>query len=220
MLQRTNRRRFPSLPAGRYASHCTMLVKKYGNRRLYDTEESRYITLEELADSLRRGAEVRVVDAKTNEDLTHATIAQILLEGRGAGRLLPLPLLVQLVRLGDDALAEFFGRYVTWALEVYLQVRSGAGALTQLAPFGGLAGGLASGLARIIPPFGGYGGMPAPMAAPPQPPPPAPAPAPAASPHADDFAALRRELDALKREVGGGRASATAKAATRAKKKR
>jgi polyhydroxyalkanoate synthesis repressor PhaR len=196
-----------------------MLVKKYGNRRLYDTDESRYITLEELADSLRRGADVRVVDAKTNEDLTHATIAQILLEGRGAGRLLPLPLLVQLVRLGDDALAEFFGRYVTWALEVYLQVRSGAGALTQLTPFGGLAGGLASGLARIIPPFGGYGGMPAPMAQPPQPAP-QPAPPPATAPHADDLAALRRELDALKREVGGGRAAPAARAAARTKKKK
>ncbi len=182
-----------------------MLVKKYGNRRLYDTDESRYITLEELADAIRRGAEPRVVDAKTNEDLTHATLAQILVEGRGAGRLLPSPLLVQLVRLGDDALAEFFGRYVTWALEVYLQVKGGAVALGQISPFGGLVGGLG----RVMPGFGGFGGMPAPMPPmPPMPPmtPPPPAPPPtAAAPHADDLAALRRELEALKREVGGAR---------------
>ena len=90
-----------------------MLVKKYGNRRLYDTEESRYITLEELAGTVRQGKDVHVVDAKTGEDLTTATLAQIIIEGRGAGRLLPPALLVQLIRMGDDALAEFLGQYVT-----------------------------------------------------------------------------------------------------------
>lgn len=100
-----------------------MLIKKYGNRRLYDTVSSRYVTLEELAEKIRAGADARVVDAKTNEDLTQSTLTQIILESRGAGRLLPVPLLTQLIRLGDDALAEFFGRYVQWALEVYLQTR-------------------------------------------------------------------------------------------------
>lgn len=184
-----------------------MLVKKYGNRRLYDTEESRYITLEELADAIRRGAEPRVVDAKTNEDLTQATIAQILLEGRGAGRHLPLPLLIQLVRLGDDALAEFFGRYVSWALEVYVQVKQGAVALTSLSPFGGLGG--LSGIGRLISPFaGGFAGAPQPPAvAPPPPPPQSAPPPPAAAPVADDLAALRRELEALRREVTSGQAA-------------
>jgi polyhydroxyalkanoate synthesis repressor PhaR len=198
-----------------------MLVKKYGNRRLYDTDESRYITLEELADAVRRGAEPRVVDAKTNEDLTQATLAQILVEGRGAGRLLPLPLLIQLVRLGDDALAEFFGRYVSWALEVYVQVKQGAVALTSLSPFGGLSG--LSGLGRLISPFGGG------FAGPAQPMPPVPTPAtqqtptpsapvpPAAAPVADDLAALRRELEALKKEVG---ASAAASSQGRVKRRR
>src|SRR4051794_18176922 len=69
-----------------------VIVKKYSNRRLYDTEGSCYITLEELADRIRRGAEPRVVDAKTNEDLTQATLTQIIIEGRGAARLLPVPL--------------------------------------------------------------------------------------------------------------------------------
>jgi len=67
-----------------------MIVKKYGNRRLYDTSDSRYITLENLADKVRQGAEVQVVDAKTGEDLTAPTLTQILIEGRGAGRLLPV----------------------------------------------------------------------------------------------------------------------------------
>ena len=90
-----------------------LTVKKYSNRRLYDTIESRYITMEELAEKIRAGADVRVVDAKTNEDLTATTLTQIVVEGRGAARMLPVPLLTQLIRMGDDNLAEFFGRYVT-----------------------------------------------------------------------------------------------------------
>ena len=100
-----------------------MLVKKYGNRRLYDTDQSRYITLEELAESVRQGKEVRVVDAKTGDDLTTATLAQIIVEGRGAGRLLPQALLVQLIRMGDDALAEFLGQYPSLSAEIVNSVR-------------------------------------------------------------------------------------------------
>ena len=123
-------------------------VKKYGNRRLYDTVRSRYITLEELAGIVRDGENVQVVDAKTGDDLTAATLTQILVEGRGAARMLPLPLLVQLIRMGDDALAEFFGQYVTWAMQVYVQAREGAQALN---PFGGLFGApFAQGLPRVF----------------------------------------------------------------------
>src|SRR5438552_2745828 len=84
-----------------------VLIKKYGNRRLYDTEASRYITLDDLAARVRSGSEVRVVDAKSNEDLTQATLTQLIMENRGASQLLPVSLLHQLIRLGDDALAEF-----------------------------------------------------------------------------------------------------------------
>src|SRR5262245_7993082 len=58
------------------------LIKKYGNRRLYDTSESRYITMDELAESVRRGTDVRVLDAQTNDDLTQSTLTQIIIEGR------------------------------------------------------------------------------------------------------------------------------------------
>jgi len=106
-----------------------MLVKKYGNRRLYDTEQSRYVRLDEIADRIREGADVQVVDAKTGADLTAPTLAQIIFEDRNAARLLPVPLLLQLIRMGDGPLAEFLGRYVSWALEMYLQARSGLGSL-------------------------------------------------------------------------------------------
>jgi len=104
-------------------------IKKYSNRRLYDTGESQYITLDELAALIRAGEDVEIVDAKTGTDLTRPTLAQIVVESRGAARLLPRDLLVQLIRMGDDALAEFMTHYVTWALEVYIQVKKGVSKL-------------------------------------------------------------------------------------------
>jgi polyhydroxyalkanoate synthesis repressor PhaR len=171
-----------------------VLIKKYGNRRLYDTGDSRYITLEELAAKVRAGADVRVVDDRSGEDLTQATLTQIILESDNAARMLPVPLLTQLVRLGDDALAEFFGRYVTAALETYLQTRRGVQAVAQVNPIAALPLNATDALARMFmaSPLGqafasGYGyGAPAPA-----PPPPA----------EGDVAELRRELEELKKSV-------------------
>ncbi len=126
------------------------IIKKYGNRRLYDTEESRYITQEELAASVRKGIDVTVVDAKSAEDLTQVTLTQILLESRNGSRLFPTPLLFKLVRLGDDALAEFFGRYVSWALEVYLQAKQGAAAMAPVNPLVNLPFSAGNALARLL----------------------------------------------------------------------
>lgn len=165
-------------------------VKKYGNRRLYDTEQSRYITLDELAARVQSGVDVQVVDAKSGQDLTQATLVQIIIEGRGAARLLPVPLLVQLIRLNDQALGEFLGRYLAGALELYLQARSGAQALAPINPFATMPFNAADTLSRL---FGG--GMP--WARSPQP------SAPAATPSAptDDMVSLRRELDELKQSL-------------------
>src|SRR5437763_17094639 len=102
-----------------------LVVKKYANRRLYDTEQSRYITQTELAEIIRGGRDVRVADAKSDEDLTQETLVQMVLEGP-SGHLLPVPLLFQLVRMGDDALADFFGRWMTWSLEMYFAMRNRA----------------------------------------------------------------------------------------------
>ena len=158
-----------------------MLVKKYGNRRLYDTDASRYITIGELTDHIQRGAEVTVLDAKTGQDLTQVTLTQVIIEGRRAGHLLPTPLLHQLIRLGDDALAEFLGRYVTAALEMYLQAKQSAQAFAPMNPFAGFNPFSGGNLLRA---FGG-GKKAA-----------APAPAPTT-----DVADLRRELDELKKSL-------------------
>lgn len=171
-----------------------MLVKKYSNRRLYDTEDSRYITLDELAQKIRRGSDVRVVDAKSGDDLTQATLTQIILES-DAARLLPVPLLIQLVRMKDDALAEFFGRYVSVALEIYNQARSGVQQVSPYFPFAQMPLQAADAFFRLF-----TGGAPAPAARAPAPPP-EPEPTPAAPPPRDDVADLRRELEELKRVV-------------------
>ncbi len=179
-----------------------IVIKKYGNRRLYDTAESRYITLEELADRIRAGEHVTVVDAKTDHDLTQQTLAHIILESRGAAKLLPVPMLEQLIRMGDDALAEFFGMYVSSALELYLHARSGAQAMMPYNPFAQMPFG--NPLARM---FGGWA-PPAPQraAAPVSPPPPPPEPKKKkrATKKKDEdetasaVAALRKELEELK----------------------
>lgn len=112
-------------------------IKKYSNRRLYDTSTSSYVTLEELADKIREGTDVRVIQAKTNEDITQQILAQIILESRGAARLLPVPLLVRLIRMGEDRLAEFFGQFISWALEIYLRFKEGAETVSPYNLFGG-----------------------------------------------------------------------------------
>ena len=201
-----------------------ILIKKYGNRRLYDTGDSRYVTLDELATKIRSGADLRVVDAQTNDDLTQATLVQIVLEAGNAAKFLPVQLLTQMIRLSDDALAEFFSRYVTGALEVYLQAKRGVQSLAAYNPLAQIPVAASDALARMwmASPFGGYqaptygqGYAPPPSAfaaPPPAYPPPeseAPAhPAPAengvAPARNEEVAAMRRELDELKQAIRDG----------------
>ena len=187
-----------------------VLIKKYGNRRLYDTGDSRYVTLDELAVKIRAGADLRVVDAQTGEDLTQATLTQLVLETGNAAKFLPVQLLTQMIRLSDDALAEFFSRYVTGALEVYLQAKRGLGAVASYSPLGQLGQlpmAATDALARMW--MGGMAGMPMGYGAPPPAyapptgpltvaPPPPPDEPPAAPPPSDDMASMRHELDELK----------------------
>lgn len=194
------------------------LIKKYGNRRLYDTGESRYITLEELSRKVQEGTDVRVVDAKSGEDLTQGTLTQIIIEGRGAARMLPVPLLMQLIRLGDDALAEFFGRYVTDALSVYLEIKRGASAVARFNPFAAMPFTAGDALARMwmSTPFGASRAAQTPPtwhASPDEsalagdtysePPPGIPSEDVDVRTHerTDELAQLRREMDELKRSV-------------------
>ena len=82
------------------------LIKRYESRKLYDTEESRYVSLDEIAAWVRQGQEVRVVDNATNNDVTSQTLTQIILdEGRKGTSFLPSELLHDLVRIGERAVS-------------------------------------------------------------------------------------------------------------------
>jgi polyhydroxyalkanoate synthesis repressor PhaR len=82
------------------------LIKRYESRKLYDTEESRYVSLDEIATWVRTGQEVRVVDNATNNDVTSQTLTQIILdEGRKGTSFLPSELLHDLVRIGERAVS-------------------------------------------------------------------------------------------------------------------
>lgn len=93
------------------------VIKRYSNRKLYDTQESRYVTLEELEEMIRAGKEIRVLDAATGEDLTSVTLAQIILESERARRAaLPTEFLHQLIKHGE-AWQDFVQRSLRSSLE-------------------------------------------------------------------------------------------------------
>jgi len=101
-----------------------VVIKKYGNRRLYDTAGSRYVNLDDLAALVRAGKEVRVVDAKTGRDLTRVTLTQIITEdAKDKPTGLPLELLRQLIIASDEVRQEFLMWYLKSAFDTYQKVQ-------------------------------------------------------------------------------------------------
>src|SRR6201993_464078 len=101
-----------------------VLIKKYGNRRLYDTAGSRYVNLDDLAELVRAGKEVRVVDAKTGRDLTRVILTQIITEdAKGKPTGLPLELLRQLIIASDEVRQEFLMWYLKSAFDTYQKLQ-------------------------------------------------------------------------------------------------
>jgi len=87
----------------------TKIIKRYQNRKLYDTETSSYITLEEIAELIRKGQELKVIDKVTGEDLTSITFSQIIFEkGRTSRQILPINALKKIIQAGGESLAEIF----------------------------------------------------------------------------------------------------------------
>ena len=102
----------------------TVVIKKYGNRRLYDTAASRYVNLDDLAALIREGKDVKVVDAKTGQDLTRVTLTQIITEDvKGKPTGLPLELLRQLIIASDEVRQEFIMWYLKSAFDTYQKVQ-------------------------------------------------------------------------------------------------
>ncbi len=95
-----------------------VIIKKYANRRLYNTATSSYVTLDHLCKMVKQGTEFIVRDAKTGEDITHQVLTQIIVEEEAKGHnLLPIGFLRQLIRLYDDSIQALVPRYLEVTME-------------------------------------------------------------------------------------------------------
>jgi len=97
-----------------------VIIKKYANRRLYNTESSSYITLDHLAAMTREGRDFKVVDAKTDEDITHNVLTQIIMEEEARGQtMLPVNFLRQLIAMYGDSMQAFVPSYLEASMESF-----------------------------------------------------------------------------------------------------
>lgn len=123
-----------------------VVVKKYANRRLYNTESSSYVTLEDLANMVRQGRDFIVFDAKSGEDITRSVLTQIIVEEESKGRsLLPESFLRQLIGFYGDSLQSVLPRYLEFAMAGFARQqeqmrRSVEQAMGGFMPFGGIPG--------------------------------------------------------------------------------
>jgi polyhydroxyalkanoate synthesis repressor PhaR len=102
-----------------------VVLKKYANRRLYDTDQKVFVSLSQVADLVKEGREIEIRDDKTGEDVTAFILTQIVLEEvKKKSLLLPVSLLSLLIRYGDSVLSEFFDKYLEQTLKNYLAYKS------------------------------------------------------------------------------------------------
>ena len=109
-------------------ANATRLIKKYPNRRLYDTQTSAYITLADVKQLVLENEDFKVVDAKSNEDLTRSILLQIILEEEGGGApLFSSPMLAQMIRFYGHAMQGLMGSYLEKNIQTFtdLQARMG-----------------------------------------------------------------------------------------------
>jgi len=99
-----------------------VVIKKYANRRLYNTASSSYVTLEHLSDMVKKGVDFVVYDAKTNEDITRSVLTQIIFEEESRGQnLLPIQFLRQLIRFYGDSMQALVPSYLELSLDSFTQ---------------------------------------------------------------------------------------------------
>ena len=98
-----------------------IIIKKYANRRLYNTQTSSYVTLEHLCDMVKEGVEFEVRDARSGEDITRQVLAQIIFEeeNKGGQHMLPIQFLRQLIRFYGDSLQAFVPSYLELSMESF-----------------------------------------------------------------------------------------------------
>ena len=97
-----------------------VIIKKYANRRLYNTETSSYITLEHLAQLTRAGREFKVLDAKTDDDITHSVLTQIIMDEESRGEtMLPAGFLRQLIAMYGDSMQSMVPQYLEASMDAF-----------------------------------------------------------------------------------------------------
>ena len=100
-----------------------ILIKRYGNRRLYNTETSGYVNYQELIKLIRDGHDIQVIDSRTKADVTKAVLMQVILEEEKSQSVLPVSFLFQVIRSRETAVQDFFKNYLSSSFEAYLKTR-------------------------------------------------------------------------------------------------
>ncbi|MEZ5306165.1 MAG: polyhydroxyalkanoate synthesis repressor PhaR [Pyrinomonadaceae bacterium] len=101
-----------------------LVIKRYGNRRLYNTATKSYVNYSELARIVREGTDIKVVDSKTKEDVTKAVLIQVILEEEKKDEtVLPTDFLFQVLRSRNDSLQDFFRNHLSASFQAYLRTK-------------------------------------------------------------------------------------------------
>ncbi|GIU82661.1 MAG: polyhydroxyalkanoate synthesis repressor PhaR [Acidobacteria bacterium] len=101
-----------------------VIIKRYGNRRLYNTETGGYVTYEDLINLIREGRDIKVVDSVTSEDVTKTILIQLILEEEKRKKaILPTEFLFQLLRSREEAVQDFFKNHLAASFEAYLRTK-------------------------------------------------------------------------------------------------
>ena len=121
-----------------------VIIKKYANRRLYNTRSSKYITLDFLADLTRKDIDFKVVDAKTDEDITHNVLTQIIMDEESSGQqMLPVGFLRQLISMYGNSMQSMVPQYLENSMDALRknqkQVQDAIENVITSGPFGGIA---------------------------------------------------------------------------------
>jgi polyhydroxyalkanoate synthesis repressor PhaR len=194
------------------AGKAKVVIKKYANRRLYNTASSSYVTLEHLSEMVKEGVDFVVYDAKSGEDITRPVLAQIIFdeESRGSS-LLPIQFLRQLISFYGDSMQSFLPSYLEMSLDSFTKQQERFAGQFAKGPLSGAMGGATPSLGayeeqirqnmalfdramKMFTPFG-LPIAPAAAAAAPE----AAAEAPAAEP--DELSALKDQMEAMRREI-------------------
>ena len=100
------------------------MIKKYANRRLYNSAEKRFVKLEEIAEVIRNGSDIKVIDTVTDEDITRQVLTQIIMEEEKNNKeLIPTSLMYRVIRSNEEIMKDFFDNYLNQTLENYMLYR-------------------------------------------------------------------------------------------------